>query len=1134
MKLLRTFVSFAFFFGSATLFLDGAEPLARWSFDEWPNDTPMTLVSGATRVDGVEGQALDCAQPVLYAAPKTVSSDLRALSVTAWVKPRNLSGFREILRKEDGDKRLLFSFQNNGTILSLGLAIWGNYIECDTPIAPEALTDGTWHFVAGTFENGDRGGVFRVWLDGVCLGELGVRGELNIGGAAPIFIGSNDGKSEFFDGLLDDVRLYDTALSESEIVLFKRPDYASLVETLLKQAEEFRPLTDFQRSAMTPDEKTYWEQFDVLAQEIRTKVEKEKKAPQEGWQEQIAALRRRIHSRPMVNEAVAPYTAPSTPETVDLTPEHAEETLRRDWLYQCGGKPTKERILQEIEWTEQLADRLESDVDLSAERDELAALTDRAKKLAGDDADLYFEVRKVKRAVTFKNPAVDFDSVLFADVPYPAGSEWRHETRHRLGYMGQSGGRLLTLTGLSPAGKLKSLMPTEPLFGTFWRPDLSFDAKKVLVSFKPHNEKSFHLYEIGIDGENLRQLTAGAFDDLDPIYLPDGEHIVFSTTRGHTYVRCMPPTNAFVLARMKLDSSDLYLISRNNEPDYTPSLLHDGRIVFSRWEYTDKPLWRCVSLWTMNPDGTQTQTLWGNQSVWPDLPKDVRAVPDSGRLIFTGSAHHDWFAGSIGLIDPSKGLNFPDGLTKITADVSWPETGNGPIDPIESARYHRSGEYDAYDSPCPLSDKDFLVSARRGGRDGKYVLLLMDSDGNRELIYEGTHNIFFAQPIRPRTKPPVIVDRVIWPQKGDSPAPGVIYSNNVYDNAPPELAGKAKYLRIFNIEPKTYTFWNRRPYISIGPVVSMVQTDGVKRILGTVPIEKDGSVSFYAPSGVALHFQLIDENGRCLQTMRSFTGVMPGEQRGCLGCHASQITTPAPQRRSLAVLREPSSITPPAWDDISISYERYVQPTLDKQCGKCHSGDGKAKKIFDTTLRPGFLHFKEPYITLVGNPAWSRPQQIVAPGKRNQWNDAPADAILDREPPGFGIADTILVEAYNTTDPAGYSTPKPMEKLSYASRLINQYCQSGHYGVELSPTEIERMILWVDAMCPYMGSDDVRADDDPTFQGSDWLSVKPRLKTAPVVRRPGPFDAFGNDSEIYAPPTDQAIYANPALEPKKE
>ena len=314
----------------------------------------------------------------------------------------------------------------------------------------------------------------------------------------------------------------------------------------------------------------------------------------------------------------------------------------------------------------------------------------------------------------------------------------------------------------------------------------------------------------------------------------------------------------------------------------------------------------------------------------------------------------------------------------------------------------------------------------------------------------------------------------------------------------------------------------------------MVQTDGVKRILGTVPIEKDGSVSFYAPSGVALHFQLIDENGRCLQTMRSFTGVMPGEQRGCLGCHASQITTPAPQRRSLAVLREPSSITPPAWDDISISYERYVQPTLDKQCGKCHSGDGKAKKIFDTTLRPGFLHFKEPYITLVGNPAWSRPQQIVAPGKRNQWNDAPADAILDREPPGFGIADTILVEAYNTTDPAGYSTPKPMEKLSYASRLINQYCQSGHYGVELSPTEIERMILWVDAMCPYMGSDDVRADDDPTFQGSDWLSVKPRLKTAPVVRRPGPFDAFGNDSEIYAPPTDQAIYANPALEPKKE
>ncbi|MBR5627241.1 MAG: hypothetical protein IKW74_06435, partial [Thermoguttaceae bacterium] len=498
-----------------------------------------------------------------------------------------------------------------------------------------------------------------------------------------------------------------------------------------------------------------------------------------------------------------------------------------------------------------------------------------------------------------------------------------------------------------------------------------------------------------------------------------------------------------------------------------------------------------------------------NQTVWPDLPKDVRTIPESNRLMFIGSAHHDWFAGSIGIIDPSIGMNFPEGLTKVTAEIAWPECGNGPVDPIESPNYHREGNYTAYDSPYPLSETDFLVSACR---NNKYVLLLMDTDGNRELIYEGYYNILYAQPIRPRDVPPVIQDRVDWPtmETRAHPKEGIIYSNNVYDNAPPELQGKAKYLRIMNIEPKTYTFWDHRPYISTGPVVSMVQSEGVKRILGTVPIEEDGSVSFYAPSGTALHFQLLDEEMRCLQTMRSFTGVMPGERRGCLGCHESQVTTPSPQVRSIAVTREPSTITPPPWNDISVSYERYVQPVLDKHCGSCHSGEGEAREIFDTTLRPGFLHFKEPYITLIGNPSWGSDYHVP-----------------DNPPPGFGIADTILVEGYNLTNPDAYITPKPMEKLSYASRLVNKYCVPEHYGVSLDPVEKLRVMVWIDAMCPYLGTDDIRNLPDPKFQGSDWIAIPPRLETAPVVRRPGPFDPFESD-EAYNPPTDQQVYGNPA------
>ncbi len=615
---------------------------------------------------------------------------------------------------------------------------------------------------------------------------------------------------------------------------------------------------------------------------------------------------------------------------------------------------------------------------------------------------------------------------------------------------------------------------------------MSYDAKQVLFCFKPHNEKSFHLYQVNSDGTGLVQLTDGPFDDLDPIYLPDGQHIIFSTTRGQTYVRCMPPTNAYVLARCDRDGRDIYLISHNNEPDYLPSVMNDGRIIYTRWEYTDKPLWRAQSLWTVNPDGTQANTFWGNQSVWPDLLKDARDIPHSRRVMFTGSAHHNWFSGSVGIIDPEQGLNFPYGLTKVTADMPWPESGNGPVDPFESTHYHASGRYEAYYSPYPLSERDFLVSANRGG---KFVLYLMDVDGNRELVYEGTHNILHAQPLRPRAAPPVLADNVAWPSAEQRlhPQDGVIFSASVYHGAPPELQGKARYLQILNIDPKTYTYWYKRPYISTGPVVSAVQSDGVKRILGTVPVEEDGSVAFYAPAGMALHFQLLDENYRALQTMRSFVGVMPGEYRGCLGCHESHSTAPQPGLQAIALTRQPRHITPPPWGEDTVSYTRYVQPVLDQYCGECHQGQGEARKVLDLTYRPDAGEFAEPYLTLIGMPTWGQPYV------------APAQPV-----PGWGIADTIMVEAFATVDPAAYRTPAPMTKLSYRSRLI-ELCSNGkHYGVQVDQVNLRRLMAWVDTMCPFRGREEICQLPDPQFQGVEWLSVRPKLQSAPQIVRPGP------------------------------
>ncbi len=1170
-------------------------PVAAWSFDEpagavWHDagGNGIDAVpepnrgSAIQRVLGVSGNAVRFSGNHALCLTGNLSFDgLEQMSISAWVMPAALDAYREIFRKEDGEDRVLFSFQDNGTHLALGLNV-GGYVECDAPTRPAQAMDGRWHHVAATFD----GGWMRVYFDGVEIGRLQRSGTIRGGTAAKGYIGSAQG-SECFQGVMDDLRIDREALTAAAIAAMwrsgnealdrRRSEHMAQVETifapsgtfaaalagcrknllargatrdpetihvlvgrlqakfpsdcanfvrwtgldpsqylfatddgyftdkvtrLLDLLTEYEPLTAEQWKRITPEETRKWEELRKLrARFVAVQAQGEAGRCSPAWIEAAMEAGSRIQYRPQVHEAVAPYVEPATPETRNLAKTEARQALERDWLHQAGAEPTARRIVDEIRWTRRIVDRIAArrpgTTDFTKELARLAELEKRAAGLAAGTSlsaaanevvrQLYFQVRELKRTVMFGNPAIDFDKLLFVDMPYPQGSEWQHETRHRLGYMAVPGARLLVLEGLSPEGRLRLLMPQPPLHGAFWRPDLAFDGSKIVFCYKPHNEKAFHLYEIQADGTGLVQLTAGIYDDLDPLYLPDG-HILFSTTRGHTYVRCMPPTNAFTLARCDADGKNVYLVSYNNEPDYLASVMNDGRVLYTRWEYTDKPLWRAQKLWTMNPDGTKVAMLWGNQSVWPDLVKDARAIPGSRRVMMTGSAHHDWFAGSVGIVDPELGLNFPDGLTKVTADTPWPECGNGPVDPVESPDYHASGFYAGYYSPYPLSDQDFIVSANR---NGKFVLYLMDVEGNRELIYEGTHNIFHAIPMRARALPPVIADRVAWPgpQDRDHPEQGVIFSNNVYADAPPELAGKAKYLRVLHIDEKTYTYWYKRPYLSTGPVVSAVQSDGVKRILGTVPIEADGSVSFCAPPGQALHFQLLDENHRALQTMRSFVGVMPGEYRGCLGCHESHSRAPAIASQGAALARGPSTIELPPWGEDTVSYPRYVRPVLDKYCANCHEGAGKARKVVDFTERPGDLGFSEVYWLFTGRPAWGEPYTKQA-----------------NPPPGFGIANMIMVEGYGKVDPAAYRTPKPMSRLSYNSRLYDLAASGNHHGVQADAVSLQRLAAWIDAMCPYLGDEEVREIDDPVFRGVDWLSIRPRIKTAPRIVRPGPVD----------------------------
>ena len=771
-----------------------------------------------------------------------------------------------------------------------------------------------------------------------------------------------------------------------------------------------------------------------------------------------------------------------------MTADQARELIKADWLYQADGSPSADRALQEIAWARELAGRLTKmpkAPDLAAELAELTALEAKLKASAADTeaTDLYLAVRRLKRRITFKNPLVNFDKLLLADTPAYAGV---HESAHRNGYYygNRSGSRLVVLDGLRPDAAERVLLPPET--GYIMRMDLSYDARRVVFGMKPADERSFHLYEVGVDGSGLRQLTNSAYDDMDPIYLGDGD-ILFSTSRGNSYVRCLPQSASTVLARCDADGRDIRIISRNNEPDYTPSLLPDGRVLYTRWEYTERPLWRLQKLWTINPDGTGLSVYWGNASAHPDVIWEARSIPGTTKVMFVGVGHHNVITGCIGILDVTRGLEYPNGITKVTADVRWPESGDARgANPVTSPKYHAAGRFWSYRCPFPLGEEDFLVSAARKN-NGTFDLFLMDIHGNRELIYAGLHNAWYARPLRPRAKPLARPDRVAWPKPGERAAGGVLFSSNVYQGVEGLPKGAAKFLRVIQMDAKTYSS-GFKSWRHSGPVISVIQEDGVKRILGTVPIAPDGSVAFKVPSGQALHFQLLDEKQRCIQIMRSFTGVMPGETRGCLGCHGMHRVSPQARPNRPRLVNPPAGLTPPPWGaGVSISYERFCQPVLDKYCGKCHQGKGKGRKKLDLTLRAGLpergvtdpklLPFKEPYLTLIGAGAWSAPRP-QGKGK------------------AVGMAGCIAVERKHQ-----YGPLKPMTMLSSTSPLIEWVTNGKHNKVKVRGEDLLRLIAWVDCNCVYRGDEEVRQLPDPPASVASRFPVPVKVRTAPIIKR---------------------------------
>lgn len=615
-------------------------------------------------------------------------------------------------------------------------------------------------------------------------------------------------------------------------------------------------------------------------------------------------------------------------------------------FYLAHARQRLELARKTLEFVERTAPRRE----MAAELQTLEQRVDQAAKdsAAALGRDLFAQAVDLRRRIIFSHPALDFDWLLVSKRPPPVLSAPGDN------YFGMHNG---TGPGLVILDNWKSDRPKETRLlegklpsGCAMHADVSFDGQRIVFAYADHTPPrelwQFFLYEIGVDGTGLRQITgrnddplAGAFgrttvlcEDYDPCYLPDGS-FAFISTRNQGGVRCHNgdrycPT--FVLYRCDADGSNVRQISFNEASEWDPTMMPDGRIIWMRWDYINRPVIPTFGFWLARPDGTAAVHHFGNYTPNPCRICQPRPIPGSHKIVATAAGHHTTHNGSLIIIDREIAEDGLDAITRLTPEATFPESeAHSPV---------------SFGSPYPLSEDLFLAefcpdpfpaSMAQYPRHNAYGIYLVDTLGGRELIYRDPEiSCFEPMPVRPRERPPVLPSLAA---EGPTPATGMFYLQDVYRSTQDIPRGTIKRLRVNELIPQPT---QRVPYSS------RVNFEVLKRVVGTVPVDESGSVAFEAPAGVPLQFQALDENGMAVMTMRSSTYLMPGEQAGCVGCHEPRASSPLilnspPAGQEILKMEPPAGPQYPG----GLSFTKTVQPVLDRYCIDCHGLKDTAGKI---------------------------------------------------------------------------------------------------------------------------------------------------------------------------------------------
>ena len=579
--------------------------------------------------------------------------------------------------------------------------------------------------------------------------------------------------------------------------------------------------------------------------------------------------------------------------------------------------------------------------------------------------------------------------------------------------------------------------------------NLHYDGRTILFSWKRTMADHFQLYTVDIDGAGLKQLTKHASNNFNASFLPDGG-IIFLSDRKPAFAYCWQTTTP-ILWRCNGEGGDQRRISSNYLNDFTPAVMDSGKIIFSRWEYVDRPAIPIQSLWTINPDGTKLEGFFGNRSLGPATFMDARQIPGSRRKILCVlTSHNGPCRGAIGIIDPAIGGNAQEAITNLT-----PEINIGRVDAGDGNRFRGP-----YLNPYPLDGRYYLVS-----KEG--AVELRDYDGTlcQMLIANRQEGGFYnPQPIRARKRERLVASSVDPGLGADDDNWAMILMQDVYNGLGDAVKrGSIKKLAIVQeIEKPVGISPNLRAFGFQFPVVSCGATYAPKKIWGYAKVSADGSANFKVPAQKPIYFLPLDEKGRAVQRMRTFTHLMPGEVQSCVGCHADRNyvmarTTDKSMHRPRAMMHRTQELEKPEWGVHGFSYPHIVQPVLNKHCLGCHGAEDPSAGLELTADKTDF--FNVSYENLVRKGTQSEGSWdggVNGPFKYSRYTSW--------IPTYNGQEANILVIA-----PGRWGA-----KASLLARVIDSGHpdENGKDRIDLSDREKARVYAWLDLNCPYYGTSD--------------------------------------------------------------